>query len=300
MKLSGHRICCISILVLFFCSAAVLADEIEPTISHVFFEKDGMPFNESVHFTVECYGYAWKMWDGSAPEDRIAKVNHSSELVYSYSASCPSYGCTIYEPYYHAGRLYVDHCDVKGQTAGFDFSIRNFSLSPIPNCTDLHQFMQGGGRKGGYYNGTPEFDDCVTETRSHRDRCDQYLVSCEPGNDNECEIWIVDGKNVKKTPAYSACTDTVDRERMDCDQFLKKIDPSTMLMWKDTDSGKEYPAQRACDLRFTIPSGTMTLVQVQQIPNITYGLPAITTAHDISPVESLYCSILNFFGVSCS
>jgi hypothetical protein len=297
MKLSGSRVGCISILALLVLSGFALADEIDPTITHVFFEKDGRPFNESVYFTVECYGYAWKMWDGSALEDRIAKVNHSSELVYSYSASCPSYGCTIYEPYYHAERLYVDHCDVRGQAGGTDFSIRNYSLSPIPNCTELHQFMRGGGRNGGYYNGTPEFDDCIAETRSHWDRCDEYLVPCEPQNDNECGNRVVDGKYVKTTLPYRACTDTVERERTDCDQFLKKIDPLMMIMWK-YDNGEE-PARRACDLRFTIPSGTMTLVQDQQTPNNTYGSPAITSAHDISPVEYLYCSILNFFGVRC-
>ncbi len=297
MKLSGYWIGCISILVLVFCSGFVLADEIQPTITHVFFEKDGMPFNESVHFTVDCYGYAWKMWDGSAPEDRSAKQNHSSELVYSYSASCPSYGCTIYEPYYHAERLYVDRCDVKGQTAGFDFSIRNFSLSPIPNCTDLHQFMQGGGRNGGYYNGTPEYDACVNATRLEREECDNYVAICNPKTDPECQGWSINGNPVKDTPASRACRDRINEKRTACDAMLQPVDPSTMIMWKS--DNREEPAMRACELRFAIPSGTMTSVQDQVTPNMTYGSRAIATAHDISPVDRLYCSILSLFGASC-
>jgi hypothetical protein len=60
MKLSGYWVYSISILALIFLICPAYADEIYPTITHVFFEKDGLPYNESVYFTVECYGYTWK------------------------------------------------------------------------------------------------------------------------------------------------------------------------------------------------------------------------------------------------
>jgi len=288
MKLSGYWVYSISILALIFLICPAYADEIYPTITHVFFEKDGLPYNESVYFTVECYGYTWKSWDGSDPEDLKAKVNHPSEKGYSFSASCPSYGCIIYEPNIHAGRMFVDHCDVAGTAGGKPFMITNFSKTPLPDCTELQPYMMGSG-SGGYYNGTPAYDECVNETRRHRDRCDQYLVSCDPADDTECGNWVMEGKYVKETSSYHACMDTIDRERMDCDQLLEKINPSTMVMWK-YDNYQEEPAKRACELHITIPA--------QDTGNTTIPVP-VSLGTRKSPVKSLYCSILQFFGGRC-
>ena len=294
MKLSGYWICCVSILVLLFCSGFVLADEIDPTITHVFFEMDGRPFNDSVHFTVECYGYAWKMWDGSAPEDRIAKVNHTSELVYSYSASCPSYGCTIYEPYYHAERLYVDRCDVRGQAAGTDFTIRNFSLSPLPYCTELRPFVfrnRGPDRNWTYFNGTPEYDACVNATRLEREGCDQFVAICNPKTDPECGGRSIGDNTVKETPAYRTCVDRISEKRTACDAKLQPVDPATIVMWTDTD-GSESPARRACELRVTLPPGTRATESL---------VPAEQSAHTIFPQNegSIWCRILSLVGREC-
>jgi hypothetical protein len=237
------------------------------------------------------------MWDGSAPEDRIAKVNHSSELVYSYSASCPLYGCTIHEPYYHAERLYVDHCDVKGRAGGTDFFIGNYSLSPIPKCTELHQVDIGKGYDR-YYKITPEYSRCVNDTRRKSIRCDHYLIPCEPGKEYDCGYRVVDGKSVKETNSYRACRDTIDRERIDCDQFLKKIDPSTMLMWKYNDY-KATPARQECELRFSIPLAGQVTASDQKIPDVLPETPVSTTTYYQSPIESLYCGILNLIGTRC-
>lgn len=124
----------ITILFVFIALPHVSADEIYPTITDIYFEKDGMPFNESLQFTVNCYGYACKSWDcGRDPEDLLARDgNFTPELVFSYHATCPVYGCRIYEPYYHAERNFGASCDLEGSTKTGKFSIRNFSGSPVP------------------------------------------------------------------------------------------------------------------------------------------------------------------------
>jgi hypothetical protein len=301
MKLSGCRICiATTILVLMFLLCPVAADEINPTITHVFFEKAGVPYNGSVQFTVECYGYTWKSWDGSAPEDLAARINHTSEMVYTYSASCPSYGCTIYEPYYHTERLIVDRCDLKGQTAEGDFLLQNFSRSPVPSCTDLHQVDIGKGRNQ-YYRITPEYSRCVNDTRRRTFQCDHYLVTCNTANDTECGNLVRDdGHYGKETPSYRACMDTIDRERADCDQLLDKIDPASMIMWIDPRTGREEgPALRNCTARFTIPPTGPGMPSDQRVMNATPEVPVSAPLHKRSPVESLYCSIQRFFGARC-
>jgi hypothetical protein len=253
MKFSGYPIffCILTTILL---PVPVSADEIYPTITDVFFEKDGLPCNESVQFTVNCYGYACKSWDCKRDAgDLLARNgNFSPELVFSYHATCPSYGCRIYEPYFHAERILGTSCNLEGTAPQGAFFILNFSRSPLPqNCTDLHQYDAGKGN-GRYYTMTPEYYQCVNETRQSSLRCNQYLAPCEPGKDYDCGYRVVDGHYVKETSPYRACRDTIDREKRECDQSMKRIDPATLILWKDGD--QELPARRACELRFTIPS----------------------------------------------
>ncbi|PKL64577.1 MAG: hypothetical protein CVV32_07845 [Methanomicrobiales archaeon HGW-Methanomicrobiales-3] len=254
MKWSGWVF--VFLVMLAVLSCPVHADELYPTITDVFFERDGLPWNESVQFTVNCYGYLCKSWDCQRDEaDLLARrySNFTPQLVFSYHATCPSYGCRIYEPYYHAERNFGTTCNVDGVTGGKPFTITNFSQTAVPQgCSDLRQFSKGGGG-GMYYNGTPEYDECIAESRRHRDRCYQYIAVCDPAEDPECRNWILDGKNVKATPSYRACMDTVDRERKDCDQYLKKINMADMILWK-YGNYNEQPAMRACELRLVIPS----------------------------------------------
>ena len=301
MKLSGYRITLVaSIFALTFLLCSVHADEMTPTITHVFFEKDGVPYNGSVQFTVECYGYSWKSWDGSAPEDQAARTNHTSEVVYSYSASCLSYGCTIYEPYYHADRLFVDHCDLKGRTTESDFLIENFSLSPLPACTDLHQADIGKGR-GQYYLITPAYSRCVNDTRRQAFQCDHYLVTCNTTGDTECGNLVrADGNYVKETPSYRACMDTIDRERADCDQLLDKVDPASLILWIDPLTGREEgPAMRNCTAMFTIPSSGQEALPDQAGGAAVSSPPVPAPGRHRGPVELLYCRIQEFFGGRC-
>jgi hypothetical protein len=298
-------------VILLFALPLVSADEIDPTVTDVFFQKDGLPYNGSVQFTVNCYGYACKSWDCERnPEDLLARQgNYTPELVFSYYASCPGYGCRIFEPYYHAERNFVNYCNLDGTSQGTEFHLLNVSHSAIPqNCTELRQYSRSGGRNSGYFNETPVYAECVNETRRHREECDQYLASCNPLNETECGWRGVKDQYFRETPSYRTCADTVDREQSDCSRFLEKVEPSNMVMWKN--EGREEPARRACELRFAIPpdnfvSPASSFPEIAMDParsmpaGMVFGKPAVATAQRINPVESLYCRIVRFLGGRC-
>ncbi|NMB78563.1 MAG: hypothetical protein GYA23_05655 [Methanomicrobiales archaeon] len=274
-------------------SPSISADEMYPTVTDVFFEKDGLPYNDSVQFTVNCYGYQCKSWDCQRdPSDLLARNgNFTPELVFTYHATCPSYGCRIYEPYYHAERNFGTTCNLEGSTHGRSFTINNFSQSAIPkSCSDLHQVAIGKGY-GEYYQITPEYNQCIDDSRRNSLRCNHYLISCEPGMDYECGYWVVDDHYVKETPSYRACRDTIDRERRECDKFLKKIDPATMIMWVYP-GYHVSPAMRSCELRFAIPPGN---------DSAKAFVPPMQAAHIEMKNEggSLFCRIVRIFGGTC-
>ena len=290
----------------------VCADEINPTITHVFFEKDGMPYNESVHFTVNCYGYACRGWDCRAPEDLLARSgNYSQEVIFSFHASCPEYGCTIHEPYYHVGRKYIDSCSVEGVTGSGNFTLQNFSRTPTPHCTDLMPYEIGMG-VGKYYNGTPDYLECLDETRTSAEMCNNFAVTCDPSTDHDCGYWVINGTNMKETEKSRSCREHSAMRQEACNIYLKEVDPATMDMWKDPDSDHTEPARRTCELRFTVPSDNRTAVTagaITQKPvdgpldhpgaNFTFGPRVSATSRGMSPVESLYCSLLSIFGARC-
>lgn len=291
MKISGYHfflICNLTTTLLF---VPVSADEIYPTITDVFFEKDGLPYNESVQFTVNCYGYACKSWNCMRDtRDLLARNgNFSPELVFSYHATCHSYGCRIYEPYFHAERILGTSCNLEGTTPQGAFFIPDISRSPLPqNCTDLHQYDVGKGN-GGYYTMTPEYYQCVNDTRQRSLRCNQYLASCEPGKDDECGYRVVDDHYVKENSSYRACRDMIDREKRECDQFMKNVDPATLILWKD--GNQELPAERACELRFTIPS---------ENSSESVYVPPMQAAHiEMNTMGSFWCRIVRVFGARC-
>lgn len=339
----------------------VSADEMNPTITHVFFEKDGAPYNASVHYTVNCYGHHNYFWN---PQVTTEQQNTSSppDVVFSYSATCPSYGCAVYEPYYLNYRV-IDSCDLTGETATGSFELKNFSASPLPaDCTDLHQvdmmkgpttqnpaydrcinasepkfesctrFMgdcrsevdkdcvESGGRmiadtpaslacyrEAGnatracddlrnpleYYKTTPAYDQCVNRTYAESDLCDQYMAECTPDKDNDFGNWIVNGKCARNTREAVACRQAADVKRRGCGTLLQRVDPSTMIIWKDPRTGQDSgPAMRTCTARFVIPSGNET-TQV--------FVPPMQVAHremEFIP-RGVYCRILNFFGAKC-
>ncbi len=118
---------CVVALALFI--PAAVADIAIPTTTTVYFEMDSEPFESPVDYEVKCYGYNYGPDLGDVvPEDYDPE---NPELVYSYSASCPEYGCEIDEGYYLNYR-HIDSCDLEGETADGTFLIENFADTPMP------------------------------------------------------------------------------------------------------------------------------------------------------------------------
>ncbi|MDO8873609.1 MAG: hypothetical protein Q7V05_12910 [Methanoregula sp.] len=153
----------------------VSADEAKPTITHVYFEKGGVPYNGSVHYTVKCYGYQTAR--GVLPyQTPKPGETHTREMVYSYSATCPGYGCTIYEPYYHVDRKRIDRCDLEGTTNGNTFWINNFSTLPYTRCNGLFRPYSSikWNTTRTYYYPTPEYQSCQHVADNKKNRWEQY------------------------------------------------------------------------------------------------------------------------------
>jgi hypothetical protein len=110
-------------------SLSAHADISTPTLTTVYFEQNGQPYNKPVRFTVKCYGYS--MWP---PDFEIKEPGtYTPKLVYSFHATCPHYGCQIDEPYYLNYR-HIDRCDLEGETAERQFTIANYDSTPVADC----------------------------------------------------------------------------------------------------------------------------------------------------------------------
>jgi hypothetical protein len=94
---------------------------------------------------------------------------------------------------------------------------------------------------------------------------------------------------VKETSSYRTCRDTIDREKTECDQFMKNVDPATLILWKD--GNQELPARRVCELRFTIPS--------ENSYESVYVPPMQVAQIDMNDTGSIWCWIVRMFGGMC-
>ena len=104
------------------------ADLVFPTTTYVYFTQDGQPHDKPVAFTINCYGYwAYDEWRGGAA---LPPGTYTPELVFSFSASCPSYGCEINKPFYLNYR-HIDYCDCVEETEGEPFFISDYGSSPV-------------------------------------------------------------------------------------------------------------------------------------------------------------------------
>ena len=124
-----------------FVVAPVSADVIKPiNPTNVYFEKNGTPVNEPVMFTVNCYG------NHPSGASLAQSKPSTSENVFSFSATCPTYGCTIFEEYERKiYSLHIDSCDLDGELNGEHFIIRNFASTPVPTCTNQYDIASAAG-----------------------------------------------------------------------------------------------------------------------------------------------------------
>lgn len=133
----------------------VISDLIIPATTHVFFEKDGAPYNGTVHYSVNCYGYT-----PSYPPVTRSPDSYEPDLVFHYSAQCTRYGCPVYEPYYMQ-YTHIDWCDLEGEADNQAFWVQNFSTRPYSRCyTVPDRTAVPAGTWEDYYYISPEYRAC--------------------------------------------------------------------------------------------------------------------------------------------
>lgn len=288
----------------------VSANIMFPTVTQVYFEKDGAPYNGTVMYTMNCYGHYRYPWINAAATTETKDT--PPEIVFSYSATCTGYGCAVSEGYYLNYRA-IDSCDLEGMAGDTPFVLHNFARTPVPpNCTMLRQFDIARGY-GEYFRTTPEYQECRNSSSTAAELCDTYTIPCPTIADFQCGNRVVAGRLVNDTEKARSCRDEAKQQERACDRFLERVDPSSMVMWKNNLSGSEEPAMRACEARFAIPQDTPAPVASPEaslsprgttgadepLPESTFGARAVATSGSFDPVGTLYCSILLSLGGKC-
>lgn len=118
----------------------VSADVVYPTVTKVFFEKSGQPYNEKVNFAINCYGQHNYPQSPELNDDvfNISSDNSSKiSKVFSRHGTASHYGAEI-EGDYYMNYIIIDYCDLEAQTPESNFTFSNYSSSPIDfsTCVD--------------------------------------------------------------------------------------------------------------------------------------------------------------------
>jgi len=133
--------------------SAAFADMSIPTLTYVYFENNGTAYDKQVDFTINCFGYSYSPGEdpGKGPG------TYEMENVFSFSETCPGYGCKIYQSYY-LNYKHIDYCDLEGKTEGEVFNITNYSNTPVSNCTEkgFGENFTIGGSNGNESDGGKE------------------------------------------------------------------------------------------------------------------------------------------------
>ena len=360
------RCSAILIITLYLCGLASItgiacADEAIPTVNHVYFFRDGAPYNESVTFTVKCYGIPTEPYytpGAPMPVYRTRNITEP-ELQGSFSASCPSFGCMIYESYRRFKFNMFERCDLEGETRGENFVLRNITLPVqygLPSCQNIPMTITLNGSR--YYQ-SDEWYDCTRPNHDTSVRkifyvsCDpakeygcidlfaergpvrqasyrifpkkannmppsqyiHYLVSCNPIDDDQCPGMVIDKKPVKDmgNEYHSLFNASSEKSQDACARFLYNANPVLIIpkTVEDPYAWTGYTAHEECELRFNLSRAefiTRTrpihetqsngrpseyMISVSPLPSL---MPSYIPR---SPVEFLYCSILQVFGGRC-
>jgi len=202
-------------------SLKVYADITTPTITHVYFTNNNTPVNSPVDFTVNCYGTFFKF--GEPPKKTYTPAN-----VFSFSATCSTYPCKIFENYYLNYKM-IDYCDLEGKAGNETFSIPKFTKTPIPSCKYIPpQYDVYTNDK--FYKETPQYKECSQKRSKEADEKCKYLSSNSETKKQGADCYK------KELPKINACN-----------TYLQEI-PKSQIPHNDSGS----PLMRECKLQFDI------------------------------------------------
>jgi hypothetical protein len=248
-------------------------------VIHMYLEQDGSPYTANSSLSITCFGYVCAGND--CRESVKERVNTTGFMV--FSGVCPSYGCTFYR-YGEIGELYsrrhYSRCDLQINSTCRNSTIAGYADRPYTNCSIISSSWARVL--------TPEYFTCM-------DHEDDERIQCVHDNTSSDAALI------------GSCWDTYNRNIGSCKSNWTYPNPS-IPEWRG-EGFPPRPATEICDMHFTLPSENQTPV-IQPSPdrkNPTAGHVAPVssaetdnkTAGSPDPIESLYCSILNFIGARC-
>lgn len=246
-----------------------------PIASILYIENNGVPFNESINFSLKCYGhFAYPTDTYTFLREKTADDPNPPAEIFSLSGICSSYGCLISTVLQSPPGRYMepehsDLCKFTGTAGGMTFETWNVTRIGGIQCfkySDQWDVSKNIQKTTRYYNYTPGYLECRKKLKDLGEECQQYLVN------NSLKIHT-------ESMTHNQCIDLNNREEQKCEENLEEIDPSKFL-----------PVEKYCLFRFSIPIQNQT-IETTSVP--------IATAAPQSPVTSLYCTLMNFFGARC-
>jgi hypothetical protein len=262
-----------AIILLFFVSARltnIKADTYTPTVTDVFFTLAGKPYYGEVKYTMDCYGYEYSPGGTEEPDynedgslNAPPNIKYEPTKVYSYKATCPIYGCEIYESYYEYYKYtHFDYCDISGEANGKEFSVKNVAKKPFTSCNTEKYFPYIEGEK--FVKQTPEYESCIENIDYNTSDCDEYLVKCI-GTNASTDICIqgkgthtIDGVEVVPDAQgqYKACvkkaSDLFNLEKSTCDVYLQEVPLEEISFTDDCEVVTNH-----CTLKANLPSNIL-------------------------------------------
>lgn len=247
--------------------------------SRFIIEENGHSFNDPVDYTIGCYSQ--KEVDAKpGVNNREKTIKNTSYLskVFQLSGTCLPHDCQISKIslYYPSVGEEEPHfvCVIMGTTNDLSFTVWNSTGESGLHCFetkelyDIYRVVNGTIKT---YNYTQEYLDCeknlMKSIHYHHYPCEIYLA-----NQN------IDRKQSNLT--LLGCDEIYDREIPLCFSYLKEVN----LSW----SGYQ---KTICEYRFTIAHDNASLEEPDSLNQSLY-IPK-------SPVESLYCGIVQLFGGRC-
>ncbi len=261
---------------------SVNANPVENKFTMVFFEHGGKPVDDTVNYSMNCYGSHLKGW----PTKKESDLNSTGpELVFHYSLNCQPNGCPLYNPF-NTWILSIKSCDLEGTYKGKSFIVRNFSSDPTEGSTC--QKVAYGEYFGNNHFYSLSFEDdheCFEQLLQNESACDQYLQIGY--NDAGNERYVVrNNTKYTMTREYSRCRIEAKAKRADCEKNHGRELNATYVLQNPMGIPDYY-----CEQRFVLPSDNQTLQESANLTRNTYT--------PTSPVSSLYCSLLSLFGAKC-
>lgn len=287
MKIPGYRVIVGCLMMAVFLVWPVCANPISTTLVNYSIYQNNQPIDDSINLSMKCYGTYHENYFKAKhlPENRSA-ITHAG-LIYSYSLTCEPNNCFREDVYGHTSGLIISSCDLEGTYKGKRFFVNNFTLNPEPDCILTEGLVIGGyGEKTStLYYAVSEEDllKCNTIfTESMLNYCDKFLLPNQPafGGENLSREWR-NNTWFYGTEDFIRCYKRVNSEQHLCYENHSLTNLSILL--------KAHPSLY-CEKRFDIPLDNET---IPIFANYTRTYPPQ------SPVESLYCSILQLLGARC-